>query len=41
MKWEEKMIIRLANSDLKDQVAFLKEIGRLNNGGKHPIWKKR
>ena len=29
------------SQDLKDQVAFLKEIGRLNNGDKHLIWKKR
>ena len=26
------------NSDLKEQIAFLKEIGRLNNGDKHLIW---
>ena len=28
------------NSDLKEQVAFLREIGKLNNGDKHLIWKK-
>jgi N-acetylglutamate synthase-like GNAT family acetyltransferase len=28
------------NSDLKEQVVFLKEIGKLNNGDKHLIWKK-
>ncbi|ADL33395.1 hypothetical protein bpr_I0649 [Butyrivibrio proteoclasticus B316] len=25
--------------DLKSQVAFLKKIGRLNNGDKHLVWK--
>ncbi|MBP5603355.1 MAG: GNAT family N-acetyltransferase [Treponema sp.] len=29
------------NSDLKEQVAFLKEIGKLNNGDKHLIWKRQ
>ena len=28
------------NSALKEQVTFLKEIGKLNNGDKHLIWKK-
>ena len=29
------------NPDLKEQVSFLKKIGRLNNGDKHFIWKRK